>query len=154
MIESGEIEMCIGDHPVATLGPGELIGVTALLLRDPVPSSAVYTARENARVVPVSAEELERTATETPEFLYNLAGSLCRRIESINRMACDTSRAVAEELDLLAGSPASCEAEFRNLADQLADHPAAGALHARTLAQADRASKARDRMAQTYMAFL
>jgi CRP-like cAMP-binding protein len=153
LIESGEIDMSIGDHAVATLGPGELIGVTALLLKAPFPSTTVYTARVGARVTPISAEEFELIASQTPEFLYNLAASLCRRIESTNRMARDKSGAVAEELDLLAGSPGSCEAVLRELAERLSGR-ATEDLVARTLSQADRAAKARDRMAQTYMAFL
>ncbi len=154
LVQEGAIDVFVGGHFVTTLGLGELIGVTALLLEGPAFGATTVRASEGAQVVPISAAEFEARATRNPEFLYNLAHSLCRRIESENRMACDMTRAVEKELDLLAGCPESCEAAFVALTFELDDRPELTNLVERARSQAKRAVSVRERMAKTYRPFM
>lgn len=154
LVEAGAADVYIGGHRVATLGPGELVGVTALLLPNPVPGTSTIIASESARVVAISSTDFESMAKSSPEFLFNLAESFCRRIESTNMMACNLSKAIEAELDLLSGSPRSCDASFKEVARQLVEKGGYDELVENALSQAERAVKARERMTQTYSAFL
>lgn len=154
LIEEGAADVYIGGHQVATVSAGELVGVTALLLPNPVPGTSTFVASEGARVVAISSADFESMAKSSPEFLFTLAESLCRRIESTNMMACNLSKAIEVELDLLSGSPRSCETAFREVARKLIDNGGYDELVKNGLTQAERAVKARERMTQTYSAFI
>lgn len=150
VIETGAVDLFVGDLLVSTLGPGELVGVVALLLEDELEEATRVQVKDGARVAPIAAEEFEQMVREIPSFLYGVARSLCRRIESSNRMSCDMACGVEHELDLLAGSPESCAVAFDGLARALELHPDLADLAKRARLQRDRALSGRDRLADTF----
>ena len=154
LVDEGKVDVSIDGRRVATLGPGDVAGIVPLLLHDPTALAATYVTAEGARLTAISGDDFERWAAESPDFLYNLAHSLCRRLESSNRMAVDLSHAIDDELDHLAGSPRSCETAFRRLAEQIRKSGGPAELVERALSQAERAVAARERMAGTYRRLL
>jgi len=113
-VQQGALEVRVGGRVVATIGPGEIVGEVAVLLREEPLRTASLKAVEYTELAAIRTDEFNRIATERPSILVNLAYTLSRRIDRANRMACDLNRGLEEDLERLAGTSGSCEHAFRS----------------------------------------
>jgi len=85
VVMSGRFDVCVGGKPVATAGPGDLLGEMALI--DEEPRSATVRCTEAGEVVPVDARQFTFMVQETPTFALHVLRSVVRRIRESNERA-------------------------------------------------------------------
>ena len=78
VIEEGEVEVRIGDRPVTTLGPGEMLGEIALLQHDTRTASVI--ASSPVRAIVMAAREFEAMRRAMPTIAAKLEAKMQERL--------------------------------------------------------------------------
>ena len=78
VIEEGEVEVRIGDQPVTTLGPGEMLGEIALLKHDTRTASVI--ASSPVRAIVMAAREFEAMRAAMPSIAAQLEAKMQERL--------------------------------------------------------------------------
>jgi CRP/FNR family cyclic AMP-dependent transcriptional regulator len=82
VIQSGKVEIRLGNRLLSTLGEHDIFGEMALI--DPAPRSASAVAATDVKVVPVGEKQFLFLVSRTPHFALNVMRTLARRLRSTN----------------------------------------------------------------------
>jgi CRP-like cAMP-binding protein len=82
VIQSGKVEIRLGNRLLSTLGDHDIFGEMALI--DPAPRSASAVAVTDVKIVPVSEKQFLFLVSRTPHFALNVMRTLARRLRSTN----------------------------------------------------------------------
>jgi CRP/FNR family transcriptional regulator, cyclic AMP receptor protein len=82
IIQSGEIEIRLGNRVLETLSQYSIFGEMALI--DDAPRSATAVAVSDAKLVPVSEKQFLFLISNTPYFALNLMRIMTRRLRTAN----------------------------------------------------------------------
>ncbi len=82
VIQSGKVEIRLGNRLLSTLGDHDIFGEMALI--DPAPRSASAVAATDVKIVPVSEKQFLFLVSRTPHFALNVMRTLARRLRSTN----------------------------------------------------------------------
>jgi CRP-like cAMP-binding protein len=82
VIQSGKVEIRLGNRLLGTLGDHDIFGEMALI--DPAPRSASAVAATDVKIVPVSEKQFLFLVSRTPHFALNVMRTLARRLRSTN----------------------------------------------------------------------
>jgi CRP/FNR family cyclic AMP-dependent transcriptional regulator len=82
VIQSGKVDIQLGNRLLGTLGDHDIFGEMALI--DPAPRSATATAKTDVKIVPVSEKQFLFLVSRTPHFALNVMRTLARRLRSQN----------------------------------------------------------------------
>lgn len=78
VIEEGEVEVRIGDQPVTTLGPGEMLGEIALLKHDTRTASVIATSP--VRAIVMASREFDAMRSAMPSVAAKLEAKMRERL--------------------------------------------------------------------------
>jgi CRP-like cAMP-binding protein len=100
VIESGIVSLCFGDADgieVGMMGPGGIVGISALLAGDPIPIAAVATTR--CRTVPIPLTELASRIAGDVKGLRLLHACVARQwAQSVILARCNAEHSVRERV--------------------------------------------------------
>ena len=82
IIQSGEVEIRLGNRILETLPPYSIFGEMALI--DQAPRSATAVAASDAKLVPVSEKQFLFLISNTPHFALNVMRVMARRLRAAN----------------------------------------------------------------------
>jgi CRP/FNR family transcriptional regulator, cyclic AMP receptor protein len=82
VIQSGKVDVRLGNRLLATLGAYDIFGEMALI--DSAPRSAAAIAATDARLVPVGEKQFLFLVSQTPNFALNVMRILARRLRAWN----------------------------------------------------------------------
>jgi CRP/FNR family transcriptional regulator, cyclic AMP receptor protein len=82
VIVDGEVEVTRNGRPLATRGPGDLIGEIALLAD--VPRTATVTAKTPLRVFVLTAQAFQQLVEGSPDVERKVLRALARRVASLS----------------------------------------------------------------------
>jgi CRP-like cAMP-binding protein len=82
VIQSGKVEIRLGNRVLSTLGEHDIFGEMALI--DPAPRSASAVAATDVKLVPVGEKQFLFLVSRTPHFALNVMRTLARRLRSTN----------------------------------------------------------------------
>jgi CRP-like cAMP-binding protein len=82
VIQSGKVEIRLGNRLLSTLGEHDIFGEMALI--DPAPRSASAIAATDVKLVPVGEKQFLFLVSRTPHFALNVMRTLARRLRSTN----------------------------------------------------------------------
>jgi CRP/FNR family cyclic AMP-dependent transcriptional regulator len=82
VIQSGKVEIRLGNRLLSTLGEHDIFGERALI--DPAPRSASAIAATDVKLVPVGEKQFLFLVSRTPHFALNVMRTLARRLRSTN----------------------------------------------------------------------
>jgi CRP-like cAMP-binding protein len=77
-VAEGEVDVCIGDHVIETVGAGGIFGEMALIGNDP--RSATAVARSACRVVPIDRRRFDFLVQQTPFFAIEVMRVMADRL--------------------------------------------------------------------------
>jgi CRP/FNR family transcriptional regulator, cyclic AMP receptor protein len=83
IIQSGKVEIQVGNRLLDTLEANDIFGEMALI--DGAPRSATATAKTDVALVPMSRKEFLSLVTKAPTFALDVMGMLARRLRTANR---------------------------------------------------------------------
>jgi CRP-like cAMP-binding protein len=83
VIQSGEVEIQLGNRLLATLEANDIFGEMALV--DPAPRSATAIAKTNVALVPISKKDFLVLVGRAPSFALDLMAMLTRRLRAANK---------------------------------------------------------------------
>jgi len=83
IVQSGVIDMVIGDKVIETLGPNEALGFMSMI--DDLPRSSTARAREACELSLVDARTFRFMVDEVPNFATYIMGVLARRIRGMSQ---------------------------------------------------------------------
>ncbi len=83
IIQSGKVEIQVGNRLLDTLEANDIFGEMALI--DGAPRSATATAKTDVVLVPMSKKEFLSLVTKAPTFALDVMGMLARRLRTANR---------------------------------------------------------------------
>jgi CRP/FNR family cyclic AMP-dependent transcriptional regulator len=83
IIQSGKVEIQVGNRLLDTLEANDIFGEMALI--DGAPRSATATAKTDVALVPMSKKEFLSLVTKAPTFALDVMGMLARRLRTANR---------------------------------------------------------------------
>jgi CRP/FNR family cyclic AMP-dependent transcriptional regulator len=83
VVQSGEVEIVLGDAVIDRHGPGAVFGEMALI--DAGPRSATAVAATDCRIVPVNQQRFEFLVQQTPHFATTVMRIMVERLR--RRMA-------------------------------------------------------------------
>ncbi len=83
IIQSGEVEIRLGNRVLETLPQYSIFGEMALV--DTAPRSATAVAASEVKVVPVTEKQFLFLVTNTPHFALNMMRVMARRLRATNR---------------------------------------------------------------------
>jgi len=78
VIEEGEVEVRIGDRPIATLGPGEILGEIALVRRDTRTASVV--AASPVKAIVMASREFDSMRSALPAVAERIEARMRQRL--------------------------------------------------------------------------
>jgi CRP-like cAMP-binding protein len=78
VIEEGEVEVRIEDRPIATLGPGEMLGEIALVQHDTRTASVI--ARSPVRAIVMAAREFQAMRSAMPKVAEQIERTMRERL--------------------------------------------------------------------------
>lgn len=84
VVQSGTIEMVIGDAVVETCGPNEAIGFMSMI--DGAPRSSTARVKENCELSIIDQRRFRFMIDEVPNFAQYVMGAMARRIRGMGRM--------------------------------------------------------------------
>ncbi len=88
IVQSGTIDMVIGDKVVETVGPNEALGFMSMI--DDQPRSSTARAREACELSVIDTRTFRFMVDEVPNFATYVMGLLARRIRGMGKaMAAD-----------------------------------------------------------------
>lgn len=82
IVQSGTIEMMIGDTVIETIGPNEALGFMSMI--DDQPRSSTARAREACELTLIDARIFRFMVDEVPNFATYIMGVLARRIRGMS----------------------------------------------------------------------
>ena len=83
VIQSGLVEIQLGNRLLDTLEPNDLFGEMALI--DGAPRSATAIAKTDVALVPMSKKDFLALVSRAPSFALDVMGMLARRLRAANR---------------------------------------------------------------------
>ncbi len=83
IIQSGEVEICLGNRVLETLPQYSIFGEMALV--DAAPRSATAVAASDVKLVPVTEKQFLFLVSNTPHFALNMMRVMARRLRATNR---------------------------------------------------------------------
>jgi CRP/FNR family transcriptional regulator, cyclic AMP receptor protein len=83
VVQSGVIEMVIGDKVVETLGPNEALGFMSMI--DEAPRSSTARVREACELSVIDQRTFRFMVDEVPNFAQYIMGVLARRIRGMSQ---------------------------------------------------------------------
>ena len=83
IVQSGTIDMLIGDTVIETIGPNEALGFMSMI--DDMPRSSMARARENCELSLIDARTFRFMVDEVPNFAAYIMSLLARRIRGMSR---------------------------------------------------------------------
>ncbi|MBN2712993.1 MAG: cyclic nucleotide-binding domain-containing protein [Planctomycetes bacterium] len=119
LVRSGKLEVKVGNILVNTIGPDEIVGEIAVILKEAPKRTATVRAIADSMIHCIPAVKFYELAEEQPEFLIPIARSMAARLDTTNRLICNRSRESKHNITSLAGDPLSCEAQFSMIARKL-----------------------------------
>ena len=81
----GEIDICLGDFVLETVGPGALIGEMALIDNSPRTANAV--AKAACRLAEIDRRRFHFLVQQTPHFATHVMKTLADRLRHMNAVA-------------------------------------------------------------------
>ena len=81
----GEIDICLGDFVLETVGPGALIGEMALIDNSPRTANAV--AKAACRLAQIDRRRFHFLVQQTPHFATHVMKTLADRLRHMNAVA-------------------------------------------------------------------
>jgi CRP/FNR family transcriptional regulator, cyclic AMP receptor protein len=82
IVQSGMIEMTIGDTVIETVGPNEAIGFMSMI--DGAARSSTARVKENCELSVIDARMFRFMVDEVPHFAFYIMGVLARRIRGMS----------------------------------------------------------------------
>jgi CRP-like cAMP-binding protein len=82
VIQSGQVEIQLGNRRLGTLGEHDIFGEMALI--DAAPRSATAIAKTDVKIVPVGEKQFLFLVSRTPYFALNVMRTLARRLRAQN----------------------------------------------------------------------
>ena len=82
VIQSGQVDIQLGNRLLGTLGDHDIFGEMALI--DPAPRSATAVAKTDVKIVPVGEKQFLFLVSRTPHFALNVMRTLARRLRAQN----------------------------------------------------------------------
>jgi CRP-like cAMP-binding protein len=82
VIQSGKVDIQLGNRLLGTLGDHDIFGEMALI--DPAPRSATAVAKTDVKIVPVGEKQFLFLVSRTPHFALNVMRALARRLRAQN----------------------------------------------------------------------
>jgi len=83
IVQSGTIDMLIGDTVIETIGPNEALGFMSMI--DDMPRSSTARARENCELSLIDARTFRFMIDEVPNFSAYILRVLARRIRGMSK---------------------------------------------------------------------
>ena len=83
ILQSGTIDMVIGDTVIETIGPNEALGFMSMI--DEMPRSSTARAREACELSLIDARTFRFMVDEVPNFATYIMGVLARRIRGMSK---------------------------------------------------------------------
>lgn len=83
IVQSGSIDMVIGDKVIETIGANEALGFMSMI--DDQPRSSTARAREDCELTLVDARIFRFMVDEVPNFATYIMGVLARRIRGMSK---------------------------------------------------------------------
>lgn len=83
IVQSGSVEMLIGDKVIETVGPNEAIGFMSMI--DDQPRSSTARAKEACELSQIDARTFRFMVDEVPNFASYIMGVLARRIRGMGQ---------------------------------------------------------------------
>jgi CRP-like cAMP-binding protein len=83
VIQSGLVEIQLGNRLIDTLEANDIFGEMALI--DSAPRSATAIAKTDAALVPISKKDFLGLVSRAPSFALEVMGMLARRLRAANR---------------------------------------------------------------------
>ncbi len=83
VIQSGQVEIQLGNRLLATLEANDIFGEMALI--DSAPRSATATAKTDVALVPISRKDFLDLVSRAPTFALDIMTVLARRLRAANR---------------------------------------------------------------------
>jgi CRP-like cAMP-binding protein len=84
IVQSGVIEMVIGDKVIETIGPNEVLGYMSMI--DEAPRSSTARVRETCELSVIDARTFRFMVDEVPNFALYIMAALARRIRGMVRV--------------------------------------------------------------------
>ena len=84
IVQSGVIEMVIGDKVIETVGPNEAIGFMSMI--DTQPRSSTARVREDSELSVIDQRTFRFMVDEVPNFALYIMGVLARRIRGMSQV--------------------------------------------------------------------
>ncbi len=84
IVQSGEIDMMIGDKVIETLGPNQALGFMSMI--DDEPRSSTALARQACELSLIDARTFRFMVDEVPNFSTYIMGMLAHRIRGMGKM--------------------------------------------------------------------
>jgi CRP-like cAMP-binding protein len=82
IVQSGTIEMVIGDKVIEVVGPNEAIGFMSMI--DSAPRSSTARVKESSELSVIDARTFRFMVDEVPNFALYIMGVLARRIRGMS----------------------------------------------------------------------
>lgn len=83
VIQSGRVEIQLGNRLLDTLEPNDIFGEMALI--DSAPRSATAIAKTEVALVPISKKDFLLLVSRAPSFALDVMAMLARRLRAANR---------------------------------------------------------------------
>jgi CRP-like cAMP-binding protein len=142
-VHRGLLEVLIGTHRVGYIGPEEIVGEVAVLLKEAPRRTATVQAVKPSTVSAIPMIEFHKLAEERPSLLVHIARMLSERLDAAHKILCSETRSTDRLFDLIAGAEGSCENHFRELAGMLEEFPSATTIATKARQAAVRAARLR-----------
>jgi CRP/FNR family transcriptional regulator, cyclic AMP receptor protein len=84
VVQSGVIEMVLGDKVVETCGPNEAIGFMSMI--DEAPRSSTARVKEDCELSLIDARKFRFMVDEVPNFALYIMGAMARRIRGMGQV--------------------------------------------------------------------
>jgi CRP/FNR family transcriptional regulator, cyclic AMP receptor protein len=84
VIQSGQVEIHLGNKLLGTLGDRDIFGEMALI--DAAPRSATAKAKTDVKIIPVAEKQFVFLVSRTPHFALNVMRTLARRLRAQNQV--------------------------------------------------------------------
>jgi CRP/FNR family transcriptional regulator, cyclic AMP receptor protein len=84
VVQSGVIEMVLGDKVIETCGPNEAIGF--MFMVDQAPRSSTARVKEDCELSLIDARKFRFMVDEVPNFAQYIMGAMARRIRGMGQV--------------------------------------------------------------------
>jgi CRP/FNR family cyclic AMP-dependent transcriptional regulator len=84
VVQSGVIEMVLGDKIIETCGPNEAIGFMSMI--DQAPRSSTARVKEDCELSVIDARKFRFMVDEVPNFALYIMGAMARRIRGMGQV--------------------------------------------------------------------